>query len=364
MRIDGKCTQKALLIPAAAAKQLGRTVYHPDTGTLWCSHSGTGIAFSAYGNRCKIILKADSAYRCKKCAARYAIYLNGKLHSDSLLTAQKRTAFLPVSPEGTDIRIIKLSESAISSLGIGIIRIDASAEAYEKRHGKLLNASPEQAHLIEFIGDSITCGYGIDGICEKDAFSTANENAQKGYAMLTAALLHADYSLVSFSGYGLLSGYTADGRINRNELIQPHYEKIGHCKAELENMRHIDDDAWQFQRQPDLIVINLGTNDSSYTGNDSEKQAKFTAAYAAFLKTVRAKNPDAPILCVLGIMGQTLCDAVSSATAQTGDKQITVLRLDEQKKEDGFAVDWHPSAVTHNKAAEALSAYIRQQLGW
>ena len=94
----------------------------------------------------------------------------------------------------------------------------------------------------------------------------------------------------------------------------------------------------------------------------------FAAAYAEFLKTIREKNPDASIVCSLGIMGQTLCDAVEAAAAgytkETGDTNIRVLRFDVQSEADGYAVDWHPSAATHEKAAAKLSAFIRDWLGW
>ena len=115
-------------------------------------------------------------------------------------------------------------------------------------------------------------------------------------------------------------------------------------------------------------MINLGTNDSSYTGTDAAKQKEFVAGYTEFLKKVREKNPDAPILCTLGIMGQTLCDAVELAadtyTKETGDTNIRTMRFDMQSEADGVVVDWHPSAVTHQKAADKLTGVIRDWLGW
>lgn len=355
-------------IPASAAKQLGRTVYHADTGTLWCSHSGTGIECTVYGDACEILLTADSARQNEASAARYAVYADGILYQDALLTEPERTLRLPVSPDGTRIRVVKLSESMQSNLGIGLIRAEASKAVYRNRNGSLLAPAEDRAHLIEFIGDSITCGYGVDGEYGKDTFCTGNENAEKAYAMRTADLLDADYSLVCFSGHGVLSGFTSPDRINTADLVPKYYGKLGRCAATFEDKRRISEDLWDFSRQPDLVVINLGTNDSAYTGTDPEKQRQFTEAYLAFLKTVRKKNPDAPILCALGIMGQTLCDAAAQAAAQfaaeTGDSRIRFLRFDVQDEADGLGVDWHPSAKTHEKAAQQLSGTIREWLGW
>lgn len=41
------------------------------------------------------------------------------------------------------------------------------------------------------------------------------------------------------------------------------------------------------------MVINLGTNDASYTKGDKEKVLEYADAYAEFLKVVREKNPNA-----------------------------------------------------------------------
>ena len=352
--------------PASSAKQLGRTAFHADTGTLWCYHAGTGIAFTAYGERCRITLLADTSHCCLVCAAHYAVYVNGRLFVESLLRVRQKVLDLSIAPEGTQIRIVKLSESALSGLGIGLIRVGASSRTIRVQQGRLLIPTPHEKLLIEFIGDSITCGYGVNGICGTGSFSTWTEHAEKAFAILTAKQLHADYSLVCFSGYGVCSGYTADGNYHPSEIVPPLYDKMGFSIAKLENGRSIQNEHWNFRRQPDLIVINLGTNDAAYTGNDPEKQAQFADAYRAFLKTVRRNNPDAHLLCMLGTMGQTLCTAVSEAvrayTAETGDSDIRFLAAAEQQEADGFGIDWHPSAATHEKAAAVLSDYIRTWL--
>ena len=358
--------------PASAAKQLGRTVYHPDTKTLWCSLSGSGIAFSFCGKECILHLTADSAYTGgKSCAARYAVFLNGKLAADAQLTEPEQTVRLHNtgnSDHPADVRFVKLSESQHSSLGIREICIVSSGRGHRKCPDVLLTAAENKPHCIEFIGDSITCGYGVEGSPSDGSFRTETENVMKSYAYLTAERLRADYSMVCYSGHGIISGYTTNGTAVRNQLVPRFYGEVGHCPAVLEGRRRIQDDLWHFARKPDLIVLNLGTNDSSYTCTDPAKQKAFAAAYTAFLKTVREKNPDAPVLCTLGIMGQTLCSAVAQAAAdyiaETGDTNIRTMRFAEQSEEDGYAVDWHPSAASHRKAAEQLTAYIQEWLGW
>lgn len=358
---------------ADAAKQLGRTAFHDDTNTLWCSLSGSGIEFSFLGRECKLLLVGDSAATGGDAVApRYAVYLNDELIEDAQLTEEKHTVTLQNTgseEEPAKVRLVKLSESMQSSLGIEVIGIGASKEIHRKYGRDVLRPAAEKEHLIEFIGDSITCGYGVDGEYGKDSFKTANENVTKAYGYLTAQKLDADYSMVSYSGHGIVSGYTTGSEPVTNQLVPKFYGQVGHGYGIIEGKHKIQDDLWDFARQPDLVVINLGTNDASYTGNDAAKQKEYAAGYTEFLRTVREKNPDAAIVCTLGIMGQTLCDAIDLAvadyTAETGDTNIRTMRFDMQDADkDGVAVDWHPSAATHEKAAEKLSAFIKDWLGW
>jgi len=119
---------------------------------------------------------------------------------------------------------------------------------------------------------------------------------------------------------------------------------------------------------PDLIVINLGTNDDSYTKDDIGKQTEYAKEYVEFLKMVRRNNPQTPILCTLGIMGDRLYpyveQAVKSYTLETGDCNIAAMKFDVQQADDGYAADFHPSQATHGIAAEKLTAHIKELMEW
>ena len=54
---------------------------------------------------------------------------------------------------------------------------------------------------------------------------------------------------------------------------------------------------------PDIVVINLGTNDTSYTRGICSRIDKFKKEYYNFINYVRSHNKDATILCILGVMG-------------------------------------------------------------
>jgi hypothetical protein len=114
-------------------------------------------------------------------------------------------------------------------------------------------------------------------------------------------------------------------------------------------------------------VINLGTNDNSYTKGISERVAVFEEKYYEFIKMVRRKNPSSIILCTLGAMGQELCEVVHGQVRRVvaeGDNKLYAMSFDVQKAEDGIGADWHPSKRTHVKMAVKLEAKIRELLNW
>ena len=116
---------------------------------------------------------------------------------------------------------------------------------------------------------------------------------------------------------------------------------------------------WDFSAfRPDVVVINLGTNDQSFTGSSAERREEFTASYAEFLKTVRKHNPSALIMAVYGVMGDDLYPCVEEAvrrySEETGDAHIQTLRLRPQDGSTGYVADWHPTEATQEQAAQAL----------
>jgi aryl-phospho-beta-D-glucosidase BglC (GH1 family) len=73
--------------------------------------------------------------------------------------------------------------------------------------GKLLNAPTPKERKIEFIGDSITCGYGNEGLYKEQNFTPKNENSYLSYAAITARNLDASANLISWSGIGISQNY-------------------------------------------------------------------------------------------------------------------------------------------------------------
>lgn len=343
-------------------KKIGRTMWYNDT--LWMAYSGSGAEFFMEGNGAKIIMQGDStaASREKENQARIAIYVNEECVADDMMDAPEKTYTVQKGkePGPCRIRIIKLTESAMSTVGIKKIETDSETKMY---------APEDQARFIEFVGDSITCGYGVEDEDPEHGFVTATENVTKAYAYKTAKALNADYSMVSLSGYGIISGYSEDGETKlTNQLMPNYYKKLGFSYGEYLG-KHPEEEDWNFsKRQPDMVVVNLGTNDDSYTLDYAKRQEEFAEAYAAFLEEIRRCNPKAEILCVLGIMGDRLYPfvekAVCSYREKTGDGRIHVMPLTPQLPEDGLVADYHPTERTHEKAAGKMVEKIKEIMRW
>ena len=340
-------------------KTLGRTYY--EDGKLLCALSGSGVEFTFSGTKCVITLIGDSGSLNagnSNSHARVAFYVNGERVADEMIKKymDDYTVFESDTPKEVTVTVVKLSESAQSTFCIGDIKVTGTA----------IRPTAQKELLIEFIGDSITCGYGVDDPDKNNHFSTKTEDVTKTYAYLTAQALDADYSMVSFSGHGIISGYTTGDKVPE-QTVQQYYDKLGFCWTANPHFNPVEL-TWDFSvRQPDVIVINLGTNDESYTGADAARREEYRAAYVEFIKTVRTNNPEAKILCTLGIMGDGLYPAVEAAvadyTAETGDCNVSAMKFDVQAATDGYGADWHPSPVTHEKAAEKLVAEIKELMG-
>ena len=355
-----KLEEKTILPSYENVKVLGRAVVKDDM--LWMVHSASGAEFTFTGTKASLVLVGDTTILgSAENQVRYAIYVNGECVEDAMMdTAEKTvTVFESETEEVCTVKIVKLSESAQSTMGVKSIVVTSKGE---------ITPTENKERLIEFIGDSITCGYGVEDENRDHHFKTSTENAMKTYAYKTAELLDVDYSFVSFSGYGIVSGYTSNGKKVTEQLVPTYYERIGFSYGVFMNKKP-SDFGWDFSlRQPDVIVVNLGTNDDSYTGGSKDKRAEYVTGYVAFLETIRKNNPDATIFCTLGIMGDRLYPSVETAVAQyqekTGDTKVYAMKFDVQNPDDGYAADWHPTEATHKKAADKLSAYIKEVMGW
>lgn len=354
--------RKAIVLNDKSVKTIGRTYLYNDT--LWLAFSGAGAEFIFTGKKLEITVTGDFASTAgnDENYARIAIYVDNERVVDDMLDEKEKTYKVVEceSAECRNVRVIKLSECAMSTFGIKPVMIAENEK---------IEPAPAKNIKMEFIGDSITCGYGVDDPDKEHHFKTATEDVTKAYAYKTALALNADYSMVSVSGYGIISGFTNDGNKIPEQTIPQYYDKLGFSYNKFADSITVSETEWDFERyKPDIIVINLGTNDMNYATTD-ERKAEFEDGYLDFLKKVRSLNPDSYIFQTYGVMGTSLEENIENVRrkymSETGDERITFIPLTMQDEyADGIVADWHPSPRTHSLVSQKVTAAIKKTLGY
>ncbi|MBQ9905971.1 MAG: GDSL family lipase [Oscillospiraceae bacterium] len=333
-------------------KLIGRTL--TKNGVTWLVHSGSAVECTVTGTEASVTIAGDNSINSSaKYRPRYGVYVDGTLIKDVVMGEKEQIVklFSGTEKRTATVKVMHLSEANNGAIGVKQFDVTSSA-------AKPVQPTAKKDLMIEFVGDSITCAYGVGAASQNEGFETGTEDFSKSYAYLAAQMLDADYSAVSYSGYGVISGYTGDGNINAGSLVPPVYE----------NVAKFGDYAvpWDFASHPvDVVFINLGTNDDSYAKHALATRAKeYQANYLAFLKQVRQCNPDAAIVCTLGIMGcQELYPYLEAAVKEFGDAKTSCYESPSQNMADGLGADWHPSPVTHEKNAYLAAEQISKALG-
>ncbi len=347
------------LVTEEYVKLLGRTSFKK--GIRYLSYSCSGIEFEMVGTKAEVVLWTDGEKWEKHLKAWMAVFINDEKEPRQRFCLEQEEAsyvlFESEKEERVKIKLVKYSEAAFAKVGIKALNIEGQAPT----------PTANKKLKIEFIGDSITCGYGNEGRLNIDQFNTAQENPYLAYAAQTAEALEADYHLVSWSGIGILSSWVDESMSeepNRREQLMPQlYPYTNLALAEVTG----DKQLWDFNAfSPDYVIIHLGTNDASYTRGIQAREAIFEATYYQFLLMVRMYHPDAHIICALGGMSTELYRAIEHAVESfkqmQDDQEIECFMFENQKEADGIGTDSHPSLKTHQKMKESLVQKIQKTM--
>ena len=224
--------------------------------------------------------------------------------------------------------------------------------------GQLTDMDPLPAKKFEFVGNSITCGYGNEGRLG-EPFSFATENHYYGYAQLTMRQLGGVASIIARSGIGVYRNY------GEAKTGSPGYNMPSQYEYTLYNDHS---ELWDFSIwQPDVVCINLGTNDLSTEPYDTDLLKQ---GYKKLLGQVRKGNPKAKIVFLSGPMlnGKVLdickriLNEVTEEAHKAGDKQVYRFDFSPMNGSMGYGSDWHPSMERHQKMADELTPFLQQLL--
>ncbi len=237
----------------------------------------------------------------------------------------------------------------------------ATFSGFDFGSGALLAPDPAPAHRIEIVGDSISAGYGDECPGASTGFTAATENEYIAYGPLTARALGADVHVIAWSGKGLYRNL--DGSTTETMPI------LWQRTIPTDSSSHWDPSQWI----PDVVVINLGTNDFNAGGADPS--ASFQSTYLQFVKQLESVYPGVFIFGAVGPMlggssytsVKTAISNVVSMRSAAGDARVQLVEFPTQNcGSDGSACgcDSHPNAAEHQKMATILEAAVRSALGW
>ena len=222
--------------------------------------------------------------------------------------------------------------------------------------GTVLPWSAQPDRRILFVGDSITCGYGVEVDDANLPFAAATENFCDSYTGLTVEALKADYLVVSRSGIGMVRNY--DGPRDGNPDAMPAIYPRLFFQAEQP--------LWDAARfVPQVICINLGTNDFSTAGVN---QDKFVATYREFAAGLLTQYPHAKLVLIQGPMDnraelRAALDRIETSLVEKFAGRVSVLVLSAQG-EFGFGASYHPNRKQSQRNAAELTAYLAKLMGW
>lgn len=344
---------------------IGRVSFKNPEAPAW-NYTGTTFRLNFSGSSLKMICKPESGYfmvSIDKSEA-FKVAYTGK--NDSIATLA--TAL----PQGNhSAEIMYCIEGHDNKPELRGFILDNGAQT--------LAPTPLPQKKIEFIGNSITCAYGVEDTNPNNHFDIATENHYLSYAAITARRLGAMHYSVSRSGIGIYRHYGSS--IKGSDVCMPN---------EYEYTKLYDhSEKWDFTRyQPDIVCVNLGTNDTSpdletpvSNSQDYNPNAKrgmgcdkklLTAGYRTFLRMLRNHYPTAKIVFLCGSMlngegleliSSTLDKIVKEANA-AGDKSVYRFNFTPQTGSLGYGADWHPSIAQQQLMADELTPYIKDLMNW
>jgi lysophospholipase L1-like esterase len=291
------------------------------------------------------------------------------------LTSEGSDAFYQPVIDGTPGARFKIASGATQTavLGTGLAAGDHTVELYRETEGMYGNSvfggiidgtvkTPPagSGRLIEFIGDSISCGYGNLGVevhppwDNACGFTLDTEAVYQAYDMMIGRTLNAEVSIIARSGWGV---YRDGGGSTAGVLSSVYDNTLGTSNAVK----------WDFARKPDAVLMDLGTNDSA-TGAGGDPGKPYEDATVAMVQTIRCHYPNAWIFLTMGPMtGDPLLTAmqahITNAVTRLADPKVVGIKMPVQDVTH-TGCDYHPDVVTDKSMADLLAPLMKAKLGW
>ncbi len=273
--------------------------------------------------------------------------------------------------------VVSSQESTLISIVEGLKPGIHTFEIYKRTEGNVGNVSFFGAYIdsnaqilpwydlpnrnVMFIGNSITCGYGVEGKHKLERFSVETENNYKSFGPILARAFRADYHIIAHSGLGVVRQYNDPKSVSTVPQMPKRFDLTldNNFKSKWNHSNWI----------PDLVVINLGTND--YSTDPGPNPRVFKKSYKKLISRIKKVYGNVFVLCVIGPMIDKPCSnyvkqMVQEYRTEKKDNNIAFYNLTKEllSEESDWGSDWHPSANGQQKIAIALAPVIADVMNW
>lgn len=210
-------------------------------------------------------------------------------------------------------------------------------------NGVLCDRPKDNDLLIEFFGDSITTGYGnLGNATTLIGHHPSVQDGMQTYAVMTARDLGADWSIYATSGARMLD--VSGGIIAKHAYMRTNWYR--------------GTDLYEFTRHPDVVVVNMHTNDYNHAGDLYDNDpANYVKASVEFLTRVRELNPDAKIVWIYGMMTNGFSNEILQSIEQMGGAEKDFYALKLPRGMSGGSA--HPNVAENRAAADELVRYLK-----
>lgn len=258
---------------------------------------------------------------------------------------------LPCGPH--EIRVELRTEPLVGELVLSDLETD----------GRILPPPPPRGLRIEFVGDSITCGYGNLAPDGSHPFDPATEDFSRSWAGLSGRRLGADVHCVAWSGLGLVRNFNIEPEptlIERDRYANPV------SKVDWDHGRWI----------PEVVVVNLGSND--FFRFPPPDAGLFRSALRRFVAGRFDRDAGTKVVLVDGPLlkdgfpldesgnGQASLSTVrghlDAVAAKFDPGRVFRLSLTQAHADRGYGADWHPSLAQHELNAGELVDFLTRRV--
>ncbi len=263
---------------------------------------------------------------------------------------------LPAGPHL--VELYKLTEGSVGM---------TQFQGFDFSGGTLLPPPLPKTRHLQFLGDSSSNGYGVDGAAGC-TFSAATENERKSYPALIAHDLLADHHNLSASGKGLYWNYFRPD----TDIFSVIYQRAGVSTFSAPLWSYAD-------YTPDVVWITLGGND--YDGPqppDPPPAGAFQQKYTELVGVIRTQHPNAHVFCSVApsisnvfpagynayTNVKTAAQNVVSARAAAGDNKVYFFEFARSTNADTTACDGHVNIAKHRAMADEAMVIIKAKTGW